>query len=109
MQQAGRLLRPTARELTDHYLTSVEFYNMLTGEWEQLAALDAPRGYHSMGLLGAGLPAVLGGATDLEGITADVLILHEGVWADPGFSLSRAKIQGGSVVGHHYQNLWNCE
>merc|ERR1719186_536582 len=89
------------------YLDTVEFFNLGTEEWETMAPLDTPRGYHTMGLLGEEVPAIFGGAVTGSIITGDVLLLQDGSWSDAGFGLNREKLQGGSTVG--YQSSWNCE
>ena len=89
----------------NHYLDTVEFFNLGTEEWEMLAPLDTPRSHHTMGLVGEEVPTIFGGALG-SNITGDVLIYQDGSWTDAGFSLNREKLQGGSTVG--YQSSWNC-
>ena len=74
------------QDAANNYKSSVELYSFLMDMWEPMAALEVARAYHAMGLVGDNLPAILGGAT------SDVLVLQEGGWRDPGFSLNRAKI-----------------
>jgi len=83
------------------------FYDLNLELWTELSELPEPRGFHSMGLIGQGVPAIFSGVTGDQGPTADIVTWSESErrWTTWPNALSTARVQGGAFTS---SDPYNC-
>jgi len=88
------------------YSNQAFFFDLTSELWTELQELPEPRGWHSMGLIGQGVPAIFSGVPEEEDVpNGDIVTWNEadGSWTTWPNALSTARIQG--VAGKTTQGL----
>jgi len=91
------------------YFSQAFFFDLNSEIWTELQELPEPRGWHSMGLIGQGVPAIFSGVPGEEDVpNADIVTWNEadGSWTTWPNALSTARIQA-AVFTTSY--LYNCD
>jgi len=108
-QSSGIFVTGGRNDQSGPYSNQAFFFDLTSELWTELQELPEPRGWHSMGLIGQGVPAIFSGVPEEEEVpNGDIVIWNEadGSWTTWPNALSTARIQGGVFTTSY---LYNCD